>query len=81
MKRRKADGTDGSLLQSLPWTLAALGFSALAHVPYIPIWISAALLVCGAINAPAPPGVSVVGGDRAWLEPADVTRLVAEAFG
>lgn len=40
-----------------------------------------ALLVCGAISAPAPPGVSAVVGDRAWLEPADVTRLVAEALG
>ena len=47
MKRVKADGTDGSLLQTLPWMLAALGFAALAHVPYIPLWITVALLICG----------------------------------
>ncbi len=40
-------GTDGSLLPSLPWTLAALGFSASPHVQHLPIWITAALLICG----------------------------------
>lgn len=48
MTMRKPDGTDGSLLQSLPWTLAALGFSVVPHVPYVPLWITAALLGCGA---------------------------------
>jgi transglutaminase-like putative cysteine protease len=41
-------GTNGSLLSSLPWTLAALGVALLPHAPYLPLWISAALLVCGA---------------------------------
>jgi len=41
-------GTDGSLLASLPWTLAALLVSFAPHVPYIPIWISAAFAGCAA---------------------------------
>ena len=40
-----------------------------------------ALLVCGTITGPTPPGVTAVGGDGAWLEPEDVTRLVAAALG
>ncbi len=39
-------GTDGSLLQSLPWTLAALVFAILPHVPYLPFWITGAFLGC-----------------------------------
>jgi transglutaminase-like putative cysteine protease len=39
-------GTDGSLLGSLPWTLLALAFALLTHVPYLPVWITAALLTC-----------------------------------
>ena len=39
-------GTDGSLLASLPWTLLALTFALLPHVPYLPVWITAALLTC-----------------------------------
>ncbi len=39
-------GTDGSLLSSLPWTIAALAVSAAPHLPYLPIWISAALFGC-----------------------------------
>jgi transglutaminase-like putative cysteine protease len=42
----KARGTDGSLLASLPWTLLALAFALLPHVPYLPAWITAALLTC-----------------------------------
>jgi hypothetical protein len=42
----RARGTDGSLLASLPWTLLALAFSLLPHVPYLPAWITAALLAC-----------------------------------
>ena len=42
----KARGTDGSLLGSLPWTLLALAFALLPHVPYLPVWITAALLTC-----------------------------------
>ena len=43
----KPRGTDGSLLPSLPWTLAAMAFSLLPHVLFLPFWISAAFLVCG----------------------------------
>ena len=39
-------GTDGSLLASLPWTLLALAFALLPHVPYLPVWITGALLAC-----------------------------------
>lgn len=39
-------GTDGSLLTSLPWTLGALAISVAPHVPYLPIWISAAFFGC-----------------------------------
>jgi len=39
-------GTDGSLLASLPWTLAALAFALLPHLPYLPVWISVAFAVC-----------------------------------
>jgi transglutaminase-like putative cysteine protease len=42
----KPRGTDGSLLPSLPWTLIALGFVVLPHVPFLPIWITGALLAC-----------------------------------
>ncbi|HZW60541.1 MAG TPA: DUF3488 and transglutaminase-like domain-containing protein, partial [Woeseiaceae bacterium] len=39
-------GTDGSLLGSLPWTLAALSFALLPHVPYLPLWITLTFVVC-----------------------------------
>ena len=39
-------GTDGSLLASLPWTLAALVVAIAPHVPFLPIWITAAFLGC-----------------------------------
>jgi transglutaminase-like putative cysteine protease len=42
----KTRGTDGSLLASLPWTLLALAFALLPHVPYLPVWITTALLAC-----------------------------------
>ena len=42
----KPRGTDGSLLASLPWTLAALAFALAPHGQYLPIWITAAFLVC-----------------------------------
>lgn len=44
MARR--NGTDGSLLSSLPWTIAALTFAVLPHVPYLPIWITVTYLIC-----------------------------------
>jgi protein-glutamine gamma-glutamyltransferase len=43
---KKRSGTDGSLLASLPWTLAALSFSLLPHVPFLPVWITLAFVVC-----------------------------------
>ncbi|MEJ2256167.1 MAG: DUF3488 and transglutaminase-like domain-containing protein [Woeseiaceae bacterium] len=39
-------GTDGSLLASLPWTLAALLVSIAPHIPFLPPWITAAFLAC-----------------------------------
>ncbi|MBT8088206.1 MAG: DUF3488 and transglutaminase-like domain-containing protein [Gammaproteobacteria bacterium] len=44
MKRPR--GTDGSLLASLPWTTGALAVSIVPHIPYLPVWISAAFLGC-----------------------------------
>lgn len=44
----KPRGTDGSLLASLPWTLAALGVALAPHVPFLPLWITTAFLVCAA---------------------------------
>ena len=47
-RAKKHSGTDGSLLPTLPWTLAALAFAILPHVQYLPLWITAALLGCAA---------------------------------
>ncbi|MGB5578985.1 MAG: DUF3488 and transglutaminase-like domain-containing protein [Woeseia sp.] len=44
MNRRS--GTDGSLLPSLPWTLGALAFALLSHLPYLPVWITLAWVAC-----------------------------------
>jgi transglutaminase-like putative cysteine protease len=44
----RARGTDGSLLASLPWTIAALAVALAAHVPYLPVWITVAFLTCAA---------------------------------
>ena len=41
-------GTDGSLLTSLPWTLAALVLALAPHLPYLPIWITVAFVGCAA---------------------------------
>jgi transglutaminase-like putative cysteine protease len=46
IKRRV--GTDGSLLASLPWTLAALAFAIAPHVQYLSLWITATFLCCAA---------------------------------
>jgi hypothetical protein len=43
----KARGTDGSLLESLPWTLFALMFSLAPHIQFLPWWITAAFITCG----------------------------------
>jgi transglutaminase-like putative cysteine protease len=44
MSRRS--GTDGSLLASLPFTLAAMAFSMTPHVPYLPVWVTAIFVLC-----------------------------------
>ena len=44
----KRTGTDGSLLNSLPWTLGALAFSVLPHVQFLPIWVTAIFVTCSA---------------------------------
>ncbi len=41
-------GTDGSLLSSLPWTLASLGLALLPHLLYLPAWVSGTFLACAA---------------------------------
>jgi transglutaminase-like putative cysteine protease len=43
----KARGTDGALLGSLPWTLGAITFSLMPHVPFLPFWITGAFIFCG----------------------------------
>ena len=47
---RKASGTDGSLLASLPWTLVALGFAVGPHIAYVPFWITGTLGVCAVLR-------------------------------
>ena len=44
----KSRGTDGSLLPSLPWTLASLALALGPHIPYMPIWITGAFMACAA---------------------------------
>ena len=44
----KPRGTNGSLLPSLPWTLAAVALSLVPHMQFIPVWITGAFLFCGA---------------------------------
>lgn len=48
MARRK--GTDGSLLASLPWTLAALGIAIAPHLPYLPAWIILTFTGCALVR-------------------------------
>lgn len=45
---RRRSGTDGSLLASLPWTLAALLFAVIPHVQFLPAWVIAIFLGCSA---------------------------------
>ncbi len=46
MARRK--GTDGSLLASLPWTLAAISFAIVPHLQYLPAWVTVSFFGCAA---------------------------------
>lgn len=39
-------GTDGSLLSSLPLTLAALALALLPHLQFLPVWITGAFVTC-----------------------------------
>lgn len=39
-----------------------------------------AVLVCGRAAGPIPPGVTVVGAEAEWLDPEDISRLVADAL-
>jgi transglutaminase-like putative cysteine protease len=39
-------GTDGTLLASLPWTLLALLFALVPHLPYLPAWTTATFVAC-----------------------------------
>ena len=48
MKKQRA--TDGSLLASLPWTLAALTFSLTPHIQYLPVWITVSFLGCATVR-------------------------------
>lgn len=43
-------GTDGSLLGSLPWTLAALCFAVAPHVVFLPAWVTLACFGCAALR-------------------------------
>ena len=47
MTRARPRGTDGSLLSSLPWTLASLTLALLPHIVFLPPWITAAFISCG----------------------------------
>ncbi len=40
-----------------------------------------ALLVCGRATGMTPPGVTVAGAEAEWLDPEDISRLVADALG
>ena len=42
----KRTGTDGSLLTSLPWTLAALAFSVVPHLQFLPVWVTVIFVGC-----------------------------------
>tara|TARA_R110002096_G_scaffold65006_4_gene158279 strand:+ start:6870 stop:8831 length:1962 start_codon:yes stop_codon:yes gene_type:complete len=48
MIKAQPRGTDGSLLESLPWTLGALAISLLPHLPYLAFWITGAFVFCAA---------------------------------
>ena len=42
----KRVGTDGSLLVSLPWTVFAVSFAILPHVPFLPLWVTLVYASC-----------------------------------
>jgi len=48
--KSSAKGTDGALLASLPWTLAAVGYSIGPHIPYTPLWITVSFAACAGIR-------------------------------
>ena len=49
-RKPPAKGTDGALLASLPWTLAAVGYSIAPHIPYLPLWITVSFAICAGMR-------------------------------
>ncbi len=39
--------SDGRLLDTLPWTLAALGLAVIPHIPALPVWVVLPAFACG----------------------------------
>ncbi len=68
----KRNGTDGSLLASLPWTVAALSLAVLPHVPYLPAWITLTYVVCAATRLQIE--------RKRWHLPAAWVRLALATF-
>ena len=68
MARRRS--TDGSLLLSLPWTVAAVSFAILPHTPYLPAWVTLVFASCAALRL-------LVERKRWRLPPAWVRLLLA----
>ncbi len=66
----KPRGTDGSLLLSLPWTLAALLLAIAPHLQFLPLWISAAFVACAAWRF-------VIEKRRAALPPTSLRAVLA----
>ncbi|HEX5787893.1 MAG TPA: DUF3488 and transglutaminase-like domain-containing protein [Woeseiaceae bacterium] len=65
-----ARGTDGSLLSSLPWTLASLALALLPHLSYQPPWVTGIFVACAAWRY-------VTERRRGTLPPAWVRALLA----
>ena len=46
----KRRGTDGSLLRSLPWTVAAVSFAVLPHTLFLPAWVTLVFASCAGLR-------------------------------
>lgn len=66
MSRRS--GTDGSLLGSLPFTLTALAIAIVPHLPYLPLWVTAAFIGCSAAR--------LIIEQRRWRLPGPFVRML-----
>ena len=64
----KRHGTDGSLLRSLPWTVAAVSFAVLPHTPFLPIWVTLVFGSCA--------GLRLLIERKRWRLPPAWIRLV-----